>query len=357
MLFIKHHVQAGNRRNENKNGNYRQNKRDKYQIMLFHKLKICAKVEELSYSGRCLLLQEKYCFMKGWRYLLLLFLAPLISESQIYIGFSATDSIEASKDTNGVTITANTQPDADRDDIPFIDYRQAVIWNTPADSICDYAYIRKNFTDQMVSVWKNPKHLYPASRVYAVTIEDKYYRSAKISEANYVFAEKIVSGEMDLYIYRKIPQFNGWIEYVGQDANGNVYHNNMIIENENGRSKKDYFGYFISINSDVLLPVSAKTLQAFSDTYLLETPAAKAITMKFTGKNMNKSRKIAVIGLMTIGIIGLASTGGSSGATFIFMLGFPAAAVVAYLNRPQTLTWQDMVEIVQTYNKEKAGTH
>ena len=279
------------------------------------------------------------------------------SQAQIYIGFPSSDSTEVPGDTIGATINANPQPDADRNDIPFIDYKQAVIWNTTADSICDYAYIRKNFTDQMVSVWKNPKHLYPASLVYAVAIDDKYYRSVRVSEANYVFAEKIVSGEMNLYMYRKIPQFNGWIEYVGHDANGNVYHNNMIIENENGRSKKDYFSYFISLNSDTLHPVTSSSLTAFIDKYLTETPAAKAIAMNFAVKNMNKSRKIAVIGLMTIGMLGLASTGGSSGATFIFMLGFPAAAVVACLNRPQTLTWKDMVEIVQTYNKEKAGAN
>ncbi len=295
--------------------------------------------------------------MKSWNCLLLLFLTPIFSQSQIFIGFPSSDSIEVSKESKGATLNANAQPDTDRNDIPFIDYKQAVIWNTPTDSVCDYAYIRKNFTDQMVSVWNNPKHLYPASRVYSVVIDDKFYRAVRVSEANYVFAEKIVSGEMDLYIYRKIPQFNGWIEYVGQDANGNVYHNNMIIENENGRSKKDYFSYFISLNSDTLHPVSATTLNTFSDTYLIDTPEAKALATRFTGKNWNKSRKIAVVGLMTVGILGLAATGGSGGASLIFMLGFPAAALVAYLNRPQTLTWQDMVEIVQTYNREKAASH
>lgn len=299
----------------------------------------------------------KYFFMNRWYYLVLLFLTPIFSVSQIYIGFPSSDSAAVSKNSKGAAISANAQPDDDRNDIPFIDYKQAVIWNTPNDSVCDYAYIRKNFTDQMVSVWNNPNHLYPASRVYAVTIDDKYYRAVKISESNYVFAEKIVSGEMDLYMYRKIPQFNGWIEYIGQDEYGNVYHNNMIIENENGRSKKDYFSYFISLNSDTLHPVSSSTLNTFSDTYLNETPDAKTIATKFTGKNGNKQRKIAVVGLMTVGFLGLAVTGGSGGASLIFMLGFPAAALVAYLNRPQNLTWQDMVEIVQTYNREKSGAY
>ena len=207
----------------------------------------------------------------------------------------------------------------------------------------------------MVSVWNYPKRLYPASRIYAIDLDGKHYRAMKVSEANYVFAEQIVSGEMDLYIYREIPQVNGWIEYVGHDTTGNVYHNNMIIENEKGRSKLDYFGYYISLNSNSLHPVSQKTIKKFSDNYLVDTPAAKAIALKFTGKSLNKSRKIAVIGLMTIGILGLASTGGSNGASLIFLAGFPAAALVAFLNRPDTLHWQDMVEIVNTYNQEKAA--
>lgn len=288
--------------------------------------------------------------MCRWHYLILIFLFPLFSESQIYIGFSKADSTQVTADTAKVSL----KPDADRNDIPFIDYKQAVIWNSPTDSICDFAYIRKNFTDQLVSVWNHPRRLYPASRIYAISIDGKYYRSVKVSEANYVFAEKMVNGGMDLYVYRKIPQVYGWVEFVGHDTTGNVYHNNMIIENETGRSKKDYFGYYISLNTDTLHPVSQKTLKAFSDKYLAETPAARAIAAKFTGKSMNKSRKIAVIGLMTIGILGLASTGGSSGASLIFLAGFPAAAFVAFLNRPDTLYWQDMVEIVNTYNQEKA---
>ena len=293
----------------------------------------------------------KIFHMLRWYYFLLILLFPLCSESQIYIGFSKVDSSGVAVDTT----KASSKPDADRNDIPFIDYKQAVIWNSPTDSICDFAYIRKNFTDQMVSVWNYPKRLYPASRIYAIDLDGKHYRAMKVSEANYVFAEQIVSGEMDLYIYREIPQVNGWIEYVGHDTTGNVYHNNMIIENEKGRSKLDYFGYYISLNSNSLHPVSQKTIKKFSDNYLVDTPAAKAIALKFTGKSLNKSRKIAVIGLMTIGILGLASTGGSNGASLIFLAGFPAAALVAFLNRPDTLHWQDMVEIVNTYNQEKAA--
>ncbi len=274
-------------------------------------------------------------------------LLPLISEGQIVIGYNTSDSAAKISDTSRIL----SKPDADRGDIPFIDYKPAVIWNSPTDPMSDYAYIRRNFTDQLVSVWTHPRRLYPASRIYALDMDGKHYRAVRVSAQNYVFAEKVVEGEMDFYLYRIIPQLNGWIEYIGYDSTGQVYHNNMVIENQVTMGKQENFGYFFSIGSDTLKPVSASSLQKFSDSFLNETPAAKALAAKFTGKNMNKSRKIAFIGLMAVGFIGLALTG-EGGASWIFLAGFPAAGVVAYLNRPHTLHWEDMVEIVNTYNRE-----
>jgi len=278
------------------------------------------------------------------------FLISFLSNSQIYIGFTKADSTGLVKDSIS---TSPQKPDADRNDIPFIDYKSAIIRNTVTDSVCDYAYIRKNFTDQMISVWSHPKRLYPASRIYGIDMDGKHYRAVKVSNQNYVFAEQLIEGDMDLYIYRKIPQVNGWIEFVGYDSLNSGYHNNMIIEQHETRGKQDYFGYFISTGNDTLKPVSASKMQLFADTYLKDTPAAKALAMKFSGTTYTKTNKIAVAGLMTAGILGLAMTG-SSGASWIFLAGFPAAIVVAYLNRPHTLHWEDMVEIVNTHNQEKA---
>lgn len=285
-------------------------------------------------------MKHKYLFF------LLLFLVPFAVSSQIFIGFSPSDST-GKYDSISATLP---KPDADRDDIPFIDYKPGVIWNTKFDSVCDGAYIRKNFTDQMVSVWSHPGRLYPASRIYGVDIDGKHYRAVKVSNQNYVFAEQLVKGKMNLYSYRKISQTNGWVEFRGYLHSG--YRNNMIIEDKETRGVKNNFGYYISFDDDSLRLVSTSKFKTFVDNYLSDTPETKAIASKFAGKNSNKQNKIAVAGLMTIGIVGLALTGGT-GASLIFLAGFPAAIVVAYINRPHTLHWQDMVEIVNSYNKEK----
>jgi hypothetical protein len=181
----------------------------------------------------------------------------------------------------------------------------------------------------------------------------KQYRAVKTSNQNYVFAEHLIAGKMDLYIYRQIPQVNGWVEFVGHDTLNRGYHNNMIIERHEIRGKQNYFGYFISTGDDSLRAVSASKMKIFADTYLKDTPKAKALAMTFASTSYTKTNKITVIGLMTVGFLGLAMTGGGA-ASWIFLAGFPAAGIVAYLNRPHTLHWEDMVEIVNTYNREKS---
>ncbi len=270
--------------------------------------------------------------------------------AQIFLGFDKPGSTGKANDS--ISVMSNG-PDSDRSDIPFIDYKPAVIRTTPLDSVVDYAYIKRNFTDQMVSVWNHPGRLYPASRVYGLDMEGKHYRSVMTSSQNYVFAEQMVKGEMSLYIYRKIPQVNGWVEFVGSDTVHSGYRNHMIVDDGNTRGKRENFGYFVTIGNDSLKLVTTTNMKLFADTYLTNTPQAKARAMTYAVKHMTKERKIAVIGLMAVGFVGLAVTGGSA-ATWIFLAGFPAAAIVAFANKPYTLHWQDMAEIVNLYNTEKA---
>jgi len=273
-------------------------------------------------------------------------LLPLVSFSQVTTRIIQEDSTAIGKDS----ISQIKRPDQDRNNIPFIDYRKGVIWNTPTDSMSDYVYIRKNFTDQMVSVWSNPKRLYPASRIYAVDVENKHYRAIKVSDQNYVFAEQMVKGKMNLYMYRKIPQFNGWVEMYSYDSRDPNYRNNMIIEKDWMRGKQDYFGYFISLDDITLKEVPTTRMKDFANDYLSATPDAYKKAMKFGRKNYNKERKLGVAALLAFGTAGLWATNGNN---LLFLLAFPAGAVVGLLNKPHSLHWQDMVEIVNTYNKEK----
>jgi hypothetical protein len=267
--------------------------------------------------------------------------------TQYVVGVDNTDSLNKSSDS----ISGLRKPDPDRDDIPFIDFKPAVIWNSLNNSVSDYAYIRRNFTDQMVSVWNFPERLYPASRIYAVDMDGKHYRAAKVSEGNYVFAEQIVEGDMDLYRFRIIPQYNGWVEFTNKYPGEDSFQNNMIIEEEGNRGKREMFGYFCDTGDGVLVKVSQSTLKTFADKYLINTPEAYKMASKYFYNKSAKVRNLAVAGLMTIGIIGISSN--STTGKILFFTGIPAAILVAYLNRPSKLHWEQMVSIVEKYNAEK----
>ena len=246
----------------------------------------------------------------------------------------------------------NPAPDADRDDIPFIDFKVGIIWLTANDTIHNYCYIRKNFTDQLVEVWNPPGRFYPASRIYGAEIDGSFYKAVKIAPSEYIFAQRVVSGPMDFYLYRKIPQTNGYVEMQSSDINNPGYTNHMIIEADGMRGKRETYGYFISVGADTsaLIPVSGTDLGKFASDFLRNTPMAYKEAMKYSGKSFSKLKKQMVLGIMAVGLFGAMFM--NSDSRWIFLAGFPLAAVVAGSNKPRTLHWDDLARIVNIYNSE-----
>jgi hypothetical protein len=74
-------------------------------------------------------------------------LVGILAESQVSTYLKPDKYKIAGKDT----ITASVKPDADRDDIPFIDYHSAIVWTSEKDTFQDYCYIRKTFPTQFLS--------------------------------------------------------------------------------------------------------------------------------------------------------------------------------------------------------------
>jgi len=218
------------------------------------------------------------------------------------------------------------RPDTDRDDIPFIDYHPTIVWTSPNDSLHAIGYMRKNFTDQFISVWNPPGRFYRASRIYAAALNGNYYRAVNVSPRNWVFAQQMVCGNLNLYIYPRIPQTNGWVEFVSADPDHPGYSNNMIVEVEGRRGIWKNYGYYISLQSDSsrLVSVSQRSMNSFATTYLSDTPLAQKEALKYGQKNLNKTRKIFLASLMTAGLAGTIFMATES--RWIFMAGFPLGA-------------------------------
>ncbi|NVO18167.1 MAG: hypothetical protein HXX13_00610 [Bacteroidetes bacterium] len=270
---------------------------------------------------------------------------------QVLTNLKPGSSVPSVKDS---TISV-TRPDSDRDDLPFLDYKPVLIWTSPTDTVSDYGYIKRNFTDQMLSVWNHPRRLYPASRIYALSLDGNYYRSCNVSPRNYVFLQRMVKGNMNLYMYRKIPQTNGWVEFISSDGINPGYRNFMIVEEKGRRGSWNQFGYYITTEADSssFIMVQQGSIKSFAKDYLSETPSSKAMALKFGKKNYNQLSKILVATLMTAGMTGAIL--GKDKYRWIFMMGFPLGLGVAILNRPHSLHWEDMVKIVEMHNRELAG--
>lgn len=244
-----------------------------------------------------------------------------------------------------ITDSANYAPENRNPEIPFIDYEPAVIYMTPADSIEDHAYIRQNFTDQMVSVWSKPNRLYPASKIYGLRMNGKFFRSVRKNAYECVFAERAVDGPMSLYMYTKIPQNSGWIEFYS--AGG--YTNNMIVENNVTRNKNSY-GYFITLYPDTNTFIAADDLNKFASEYLKDKPETYKQASPFLKMKNYKTQKQLLTVAMLVGVSGVALV--DSRMKWLFLAGFPVAVTLTLLNRSHIPDWKDMVEIVNSYNRE-----
>ncbi len=281
-------------------------------------------------------------------FLVFLFLCVcLVSKSQIFTRVSSTATPDSLSNGKSVADSAFYTPDSRRPDIPFIDYLPAIIYLTENDSIEDHAYIRRNFTDQMISVWSKPGRYYPASKIYGLRMNDKFYRSVMVNPVEFVFAEKAVSGKMSLYIYPKISQMNGWVECFSSGG----YTNNMIIENKTTNSKLSY-SYLITLEPETEKFISVNDIRVFTEKYLDSLPETSKLTSPFIKiKNYRNTKRILAISMLA-GAVGAAFI--DSEIKWLFLAGFPAAAVLTFINREHIPGWEEMVRIVNSYNHELA---
>ncbi|HNX43891.1 MAG TPA: hypothetical protein PLJ84_00645 [Bacteroidales bacterium] len=266
-------------------------------------------------------------------------------QAQINTRVKSTKDQDSLARTNSITDTTSFTPESRNPDNPFIDYKPAVIYLTSSDSIEDHAYIRQNFTDQMVSVWSKPNRLYPASKIYGLRMDGKLFRAVRKSAYECVFAERAVHGPMSLYIYTRIPQSSGWVECYS--AGG--YTNNMIVENKVTRNKNSY-GYFVSLYPDTNNFIAADDINKFAESYLKDMPETYKQASPFLKIKRYKAQKQILTLAMLVGVGGVAFI--DSNMKWLFLAGFPVAAILTFINRSHIPDWKDMVAIVNSYNRE-----
>ncbi len=243
-------------------------------------------------------------------------------------------------------------PPVDLSEPAFVDYTKSTIYMSPYDSLGEHSYIRRNFTDQFVSVWQNPGRIYPASMIFGISQGGKYYRSCKFDSRNAVFGEQIVKGKMSLYYCRKLPQEAGLLEFISVDPGNSGYRNFMIMEyRDKARYMNDYY-YFVTLEGDSLNPIPVNDFAQFANDYLKNSPEAYSLIMKYDKKKSKLQRVIApvIAGLVCVALVSAGSIEKGILISSVFIAGGGIYYLVKFKKKPSRPQPSNMAEIIELYN-------
>lgn len=243
-----------------------------------------------------------------------------------------------------------TFPDVEQPSLlvaPAVYYTPARIFLTPKDTVSEFVYWRRNFTDQFLETWSDPK-MYPASRIFGFIQDSIYFRSTAFDQYH-IFAPQIFSGPIDLYYTRYIQNL-GEIRMVSVDPNNLDYHNNMIVTGDVPRRYANEFTFFVTFPWDTLkmVPVSHKTLPKFADLYLRVYPDAYREARKYDISHVTKVLTYTLIPVAVIGISAFLLVQDNP----VYFIAVGAGAMVSYIAvkiflKPRTLDPEGMIRIIE----------
>lgn len=276
----------------------------------------------------------------------LLLLVSLFGKAQVVEVYDKNEGNAPVKDTTKVVVTPNlTNP-------LFEDYIETTIYLLPNDSLIRYALYRKNFTDQFLAEYETQR-IYPASRIFGFSQDGKYYRSVKIDENNYVFAEKVNNGKMSFYYCRNLPHIYGDVEFSTSDPKNSGYRNTMITEDESRHRYRNDYHYFVTVVPDTSQLVHITNFQEFATKYLKDCPKAYDMAIKFKTNRYHK--KIERIALPAIFVTAIAIIVANNFDKQIFLTVGGGTALVygvySFLTRHRKPDPTQVLYIVQAYNK------
>ena len=166
-------------------------------------------------------------------------------------------------------------------------YKSSLIYLNRLDTVSHYTFIQRNYSDQFLRIY-NDKKILPASRIYAFTRNNRYYRSVNLGNRCFGFAEQIESGKMNLFCIDDLNSY-GEVRTISQDANNSDYSNNLLVLDYDRRKyhSQNYL-YFVSFdyNGQQLIPITPKEL---ANQYLTVCPEAANYLKKVVGNPGSKT--------------------------------------------------------------------
>lgn len=231
------------------------------------------------------------------------------------------------------------------------DFTQATIFLTPYDSVVEDAFILRQYTDQLVSVLSDAEKYYPASKIYGLKMNGKFYRSVMSSAYEFFFCEKMLTGNMSLYSHQKISQKYG-LKQINTD---NGYSTWLILD---GKKKpksvpKEYYDYYLTLKTDTNAFIRVINLIEFSEKYLADTPETFRKATQIKRKNVYEAGKNILYGSLCLSVCVIA--GFQSDYRWLSLSAIPATIIFSSVTYKKIPDLTDMVALVESYNRETAS--
>jgi hypothetical protein len=229
---------------------------------------------------------------------------------------------------------------------PFIYYTPVKIYLNLRDTTTEFAYWRKNFTDQFLETWSG--RMYPASRIFGFFLDSIWFRSTTWADYH-IFVPQIYKGQMDLYYTRHIQNL-GELRMISKDASNPDYHNNMIITGDVPRRYSSDFTYYVTFRWDTLkmIPVERKSIALFAKQYLRGYPDAYKEAMLYDPKKLQRILNYTLLPVAVAGTAAFLLVEGNP----VYFIAVGAGALVTYIAvkifvKPKTLEPECMVKILE----------
>lgn len=239
-------------------------------------------------------------------------------------------------------------------------YKSSLIYLNRLDTVSHYTFIQRNYSDQFLRIY-NDKKILPASRIYAFTRNNRYYRSVNLGNRYFGFAEQIESGKMSLYCIDDLNSY-GEVKTISQDGNNSDYSNYLLVMDYDRRKyRTESYQYYISFdfNDRQLIPVKPQEL---ANQYMKVCPQASNYLKKIAGNTGSKTiRNLLAINFFTSLFASIiisneinSTVGGENYKTnyaYIYT-GISGVAYITYslVHRKRIVKRENMQEAVKRYN-------
>lgn len=161
-------------------------------------------------------------------------------------------------------------------------FSEATVFLNAFDTVHYSIKIRQDFSEHFIEI-EGSDQVLPASKIFAIEQDGKFYRSVQLRDNQYVFVQQIFSGEISFYYFNDVyRQWNPAVESNIQSSSGLDYSGENNIWNREG-FRTDYF-FFFNTKADTISIKQIRNIKKFANQHLRGCQVAYSEAMRITRK-------------------------------------------------------------------------